>query len=81
MTDPRTLRLVALLIGLVAFTCVSGGILLLAQGKPADAALFGLAGTSLGYLVGLFTPSPTTAPMPVTGLAGGPVEVEAVDSA
>lgn len=70
MSDARTVRVVAVLIGLVALAAVVGGITLLAQGQPADAALFSLAGTALGYLAGLT--SGASGPVPVVGAAGGP---------
>lgn len=57
MSDPRTVRLVALLIGCTALAAVVGTIVLLTQGKEADAALAGLAGTALGYLAGVLTPA------------------------
>ncbi len=66
MTDPRTTLLVALLIGLVALTAIGGTVLLLAQGKGADAALVGLAGTALGYLAGLTSNGASREPQAVT---------------
>lgn len=64
--DSRTTLLVALLIGLVALTAIAGTVLLLAQGRGADAALVGLAGTALGYLAGLTSNGSSSTPQPVT---------------
>jgi hypothetical protein len=66
VSDPRTVRLVALLIGLTALASVLGTIVLLTQGKEADAALAGLAGTALGYLAGVLTPASGSTPQAVT---------------
>lgn len=66
MSDPRTVRMVALLIGLTALASVIGTIILLVQDKPADAALAGLAGTALGYLAGVLTPATGSTPQAVT---------------
>lgn len=81
MSDAKTVRLVALLIGLVALAAVGGGILLLTQGKAADAALFGLGGTALGYLAGLTSGGASSQPQPVTvhQPPGQPVPVEDVE--
>lgn len=78
MSDPKTVRLVALFIGLVALAAVIGTILLLATGRAADAALSGLAGTALGYLAGVMTPSTGSTPQAVTVVnrPGEPVPVE-----
>lgn len=76
MSDPRTVRLVALLIGLTALAAVVGTIVLLTQGKSADAALAGLAGTALGYLAGVLTPSSGATPVTIRQPADNPVPVE-----
>lgn len=82
MTDPRTARLVALLIGLVALVSATGTVaLLLLTDREADAAVVGLAATGLGYLAGLLTQAPGGDPQRVVveQPPGDPVPVEPID--
>lgn len=81
MSDPGTLRLVALFIGALALLSVAGTIALLVTDRQADAALVGLAGTALGYLAGMLTPSSSGVAQPVNVVNRADSPVPVVDDA